>query len=161
MKTKVINQVTEKRPFVLNNDRILIVDNDQKWLDVVCRNAEYYGAKEIYQTKSPSKGMYFWEVERPSIIFIDINFNEKDLTNKEGLDLLEQLSYKIQKLPDKKYLEKNPDIDFPTTTLVAISSFKGMRGFAKKAGANYFIRKKNFIRDFEGFVWNYHKVRLV
>ncbi|MBU4069687.1 MAG: hypothetical protein KJ646_01785, partial [Nanoarchaeota archaeon] len=92
---------------------------------------------------------------------IDINFNEKDLTNKEGLDLLEQLSYKIQKLPDKKYLEKNPDIDFPTTTLVAISSFKGMRGFAKKAGANYFIRKKNFIRDFEGFVWNYHKVRLV
>ena len=33
-----------------------------------------------------------------------------------------------------------------------MTSFRGMKGLARKAGADYFIRKKKFVEDFDGFV---------
>jgi hypothetical protein len=143
----------------LDGERLLIVDDHQKWLDTASNNAIYHGVKEIYKAKSTLEGINIWTIERPSIIITDINFDENDLTNNDGLGLLEKIFYENPRLPYKEFLIKNPNLPFPTQTLVAMSSIQNIEKIAREKGANYFLNKKNFVNDFDNFAFQYLKTR--
>ncbi|MBR9702009.1 response regulator [Candidatus Pacearchaeota archaeon] len=130
----------EKENKYLANERILIVDDIEEWLEITKNNAVHYGAQDIINAKNVKDGERLYCEVSPTIVFADINFDKKDLANQEGLSLIEKISE-----------SRSEDL----IALVAMSSLQAIEDATKKTGADYFINKKSFMEDFDGFIETY------
>jgi len=131
-----LEQTAEKGEPVFRNERVLVVDDHQKWLNDATNNLEYYGCKRenIFWAYNIKGGEKIYYAKNPSMTMIDINFNEHYLKDTQGLDLISTIR------------KDNGHI-----IIAAMSSLKDIEQKALDSGVNYFINKKRFIEDFDGF----------
>lgn len=139
--TKGLEQTAEKGEPVFREERVLVVDDLEKWLKVASDNLRYYGCEEIIKSTDPlDANRKYFEVN-PTMSFIDINFDIENLEDTQGLDL-------IGHLREQEYLGKNK-----FKIIVAMSSLKeDIKLRALASGANYFIDKSKFTEEFDRFV---------
>lgn len=148
--TKGLKQTAKKGEPILKEERVLVVDDFEKWLKVAENNLRYYGCEDIIKSTNPLDANKKYSEVNPTIAMIDINFNPDDLEDTQGLDL-------IGHLREQEYL-KDGKIK---KVLVAMSSLKeDIKLRALDSGANYFIDKERFAEDFDGFVDWYVKMNI-
>lgn len=132
-------ETKEKGPAYLEGKKILAVDDFEKWLKTVKGNAEYYGARErdIFFAYNAKEGERVYTLERPDIVISDINFDANDLRNRDGLGFI-------------SFVNTNR---VSGLALAAMSSLDPtIKEEALRAGADYFINKKDFTSDWDFFV---------
>ena len=123
---------------ILRNEKVLVVDDFQEWLNVARNNLVYYGCplERIVTAKNIEEGFRKYKNENPTLNFIDINFNPDNLKDTQGFGL-------IRRLRGDNY----------THPIIAMSSLtENIRERVLDAGANFFIGKMNFVEDFDRFI---------
>jgi len=138
-----LEQTSEKGEPVFKDERVLVVDDLEKWLDVATNNLLYYGCKRenIFWAYNTKEGERIYTAERFPIAMVDINFDIENVEDTQGLVLL----------PKMRAIR-------PEEIIVAMSSLTDIQPRTLKAGADYFIQKgKQFTDNFDGFVEWYKK----
>ncbi len=142
-----LEQTTEKGQPIFREERVLVVDDLEKWLKVASDNLRYYGCKEIIEATNPSDAVKKYFEVNPTMAMIDINFDTDNLEDTQGLDL-------IGHLREQEYIREEKI----KQVIVAMSSLRDdIKLRALASGANYFIDKRKFVKDFDGFVEWYKK----
>ena len=139
----------EKGLSCLEGKTILAVDDFEKWLNVVKSNAEYYGAREkdLFFAQDIKEGDRIYVLEKPDIVISDINFDKNDLRDIQGLEW-------IGHLREREYF-RTGKIKQVISAMSSLEEDIKLRALA--LGANYFINKREFSSDFDGFIEWYKK----
>ncbi|MBU0929558.1 MAG: response regulator [Nanoarchaeota archaeon] len=127
----------------------LIVDDIQKWHDVVEKNLFYFGFNGFLHAYNIKEGLVFYQAHKPELVITDINFDpsnpsniQKMTGNLDGLVLCNEI--------------RNQSKD---VKIVVMSSIKEAEEVAKRSGADYFIEKIYFKDQIEDFIrQNYRNV---
>jgi len=138
-----LEQTAKKGEPVFRNERVLVVDDFEKWLKIARNNLEYYGCKEIVESIEPLDANKIYQKENFPLAFVDINFDKDNLEDTQGLDL-------IGHWREQEYIRDGGI----KKIIVAMSSLKDedIKLMALASGANYFIDKEHFTDDFDRFV---------
>jgi len=118
---------------------VFVVDDFLKWRGVAKNNLECAGFRNISYFETTGSALEAHPIFRPELCLIDINFDDLDLGNLEGLGLC----YKL------KETEKG------IVVVVMSSREDGAELAMKNGGADYFIRKPQFVEDFDKFMEAY------
>ncbi len=145
-----LEQTTKKGQPVFREERVLVVDDLEKWLKVARENLRYYGCEEIIEATNPLDAVKKYSKVNPTMVMIDINFDPDNLEDTQGLDLIDHLR-------EQEYIREGKT----KQVIAAMSSLRGdIKLRALASGANYFIDKKKFVEDFDGFVDWYVKMNI-
>jgi len=126
-----------------NAGRILVADDMRKWHYIATKNLEYWKFPKPLHAFSKKAAERIYHSESPYLIITDINFDPRypgdPINNKGNLDGL-ILTRQIKK-------------DDPSKIVIIMSSIEqGVKEIALEAGADYFIQKQNFIKEFDTIV---------
>ena len=126
----------EKEP-IFKNERVLIVDDYEKWLKVATNNLLYYGCEKqnIFRAHNIREGKRIYSTKKSLITITDINFDQNNLEDTQGLEFISEIR------------EINP-----SGIIVAMSLSIGVRQKTLESGADYFINKGSFTENFDSFV---------
>jgi len=141
-----LEQFTKGRKPNLEQERVLITDDLEKWLDVATDNLVYYGCKKenISRVDNVEEGKEIYGLKKPSLVFTDINFDVNNSEDVQGLDLIR---YLILSTPIGRNRKES---------IVTMTSLKGdIRKRAFSSGTDYFIDKEDFVQEMERFVERY------
>ncbi len=139
-----LEKTTKKGQPVFREERVLVVDDLEKWLGVARDNLRYYRCEEIIEASNPLDAVKKYSEVKPTMAMIDINFDVNNLTDTQGLGLI------------SKIREDDPQIP-----ILAMSSLReDIKVRALASGANYFIDKEKFVEDFDGFIDWYIKMNI-
>jgi len=133
-----LEQIAEKGEPVFADEKVLVVDDLEKWLNTATNNLVYYGCKRenILWAYDIKEGERVYLAELPPLVMVDVNFDINNLKDTQGLVLI----------PKMKAIE-------PKGIIVAMSSLIDIRQRTLEVGADYFIQKgKRFTDNFDGFV---------
>lgn len=125
---------------LLQNSKILVVDDMEKWHEVAKANLNHYGFANLSKAYTLEEGRKIYTVKNPELIITDINFDPKNpgdpINNRGNLEGL--------------ILAKEIKITDPTKLVIIMSSIEdGAREAAKAVGADYFIQKQQFRGEFD------------
>lgn len=139
------NYLEEK--LILRDEKILVVDDIPKWIQIARNNLNYYGcpSESIRFSDNIADAFKEYEKKKTTFILTDINFDKENLEDTQGLDL-------INMLREDGYID----------LVVAMSSLEEIAQESKDAGANYFIDKRTFVEGMDNFVkWycRYKKIK--
>ena len=138
------NSEPEKGESVFANERVLVVDDLEKWLGVSTNNLVYYGCQRenIFWAYNIQDGERIYTAKKPPIAMVDINFDINNLEDTQGLMLISRM----------KKIKSNG-------LIIAMSSLTDISPRTLEAGADYFIQKgRQFTEEFDGFVGWYKKI---
>lgn len=82
IQTKIIAKNNKMRPFGINHQKILIMEDNENMIEIISKAFEMRGIK-IIKTKSGKEGIALAKKERPDAIVLDILLNDID-----GFDVL-------------------------------------------------------------------------
>ena len=127
--------MTNQASPIFQNERVLVVDDITKWIETTKGNLTYYGCTLENITTAGNTREALERYENTTLIITDINFDINNLEDTQGLDLIKELRH-------NEY--SNP--------IIAMSSLTGnIKERTIDVGANYFLDKRNFIKDFDKF----------
>lgn len=121
----------------LAEEHVVVLDDLEKWRKVATNNLTHYGCNNITYFKT-KEGIITTYNPRTTIALLDINLDIQDEQNREGLKVCQF------------FKQTSPNI-----TIVVMSSLENIATEAKERGADFIIRKSNFVQDFDTFVNQY------
>jgi len=135
----------------MTTERILVIEDLQKWQDSVSRNLVYHGFKQPIQAYNAEEGLRLYRGERPDLVITDINFDPSRPGNIETME--GDLSGLTRVCAEIRASDRETPIVVMSSTQPAHLYEQAARSY----GADMFIDKTRLVECFDAFAARYRR----